>query len=608
MLNALRQLADQNIIRPLDYHFAKLLANQNKNPVLLLAAALTSMKLGNGHTCFNLNQPNPLDILGHGRYLDEIKNCPPVSEWPDHLRFQPAVGNGKKPTPLVLDHNRLYLMRYWQYEQAIAERLNASTNIAYDGGKVRPILDRLFPEPVAEGEINWQKIAAAVAASHNISVISGGPGTGKTTTVTRLLALLVELALAENQDRTPLIHLAAPTGKAAARLTESIGTARWKLDCESEVRLAITDQATTLHRLLGVIPGRQEFRHNRNNPLHLDILVVDEASMIDSSMMAKLLEALPAHAKLVLLGDRDQLASVEAGSVLGDICSALKKGYSSEQAHNLQQLTGVDLTEYKQSSGPRIRDGLCLLRKSYRFDAQSGIGRLAKAVNDGDKDQLQSVCRETLDDLHLYHSGDIYKQLLQQAVNGYRPYLEAIQNGGADDKEVVEAFDQFQVLCALREGNQGVTGLNENIRQALTKAGLINSDETWYPGRPVLVTRNDPSLELYNGDIGITVLQDGRFRVAFPRPDGELRYLLPSRLPEHETVFAMTVHKSQGSEFAKVLLTLPDVPSPVLTKELLYTGITRAKTSLQLFTKPDILAAAVTHPVERVTGLAERLI
>ena len=229
-------------------------------------------------------------------------------------------------------------------------------------------------------------------------------------------------------------------------------------------------------------------------------------------------------------------------------------------------------------------------------------------MNEGNRDQVQAVCQESLDDLQLFHSGDIQQQLLRRAVEGYRPYLEAIKR---HDKasDVVDAFDTFQVLCALRDGKWGVTGLNDNIRKALTRAGLIEGEDTWYHGRPVLITRNDPALELYNGDIGITFLrEDGRYRVAFPKPDGELRFLLPSRLPDHDTVFAMTVHKSQGSEFENVLLALPETPSPVLTRELFYTGITRAKSSLQLFTRPDILTAAVDKPVERVTGLAERLI
>ncbi len=609
MLNALRQLAEQNIIRPLDYQFARFIAGAQGDPVLLLAAALTSYQLGRGHTCLVLNQDNPLDLLGRGRDLEAIKNCLPFTQWCQHLQNQPAVSDGLQPTPLVLDNNRLYLMRYWQYEEAIARRINSSAVSPMDGQTqqlAHSILQRLFGQS-QESQPDWQKIAAAVAASSKISVISGGPGTGKTTTVTRLLALLVELQQHHNPDRQPIIHLAAPTGKAAARLTESIGLARMKLDCTPEVRHAITEQATTIHRLLGVIPGRAEFQYNRHNQLHIDILVVDEASMIDSSLMARLLEALPEHTQLILLGDRDQLASVEAGSVLGDICSALDYNYSHQQVENLQKLTGTPLMQYVRGDGPAIRDGLCLLRKSYRFHEHSGIGLLARAVNTADKQQVQTLATQARDDLQFCYSGDIRRRLLTEAVAGYRDYLEKI-NANADPKEVLEAFDQFQVLCALRDGPQGVAGLNDAIRTALEQAGLIDPFETWYHGRPVLITRNDPALELYNGDIGITFRQpDGRYRVVFPKPDGEPRHLLPSRLPEHETVFAMTVHKSQGSEFNRVLLILPDTPSPVVTRELLYTGITRAKSSLILFARPDILAMAVDRPVQRVTGLAERL-
>ncbi|CAM3505899.1 exodeoxyribonuclease V subunit alpha [Parendozoicomonas haliclonae] len=607
MLNALRQLADQNIIRPLDYHFARFLAAEHDDPVLLLAAALTSLQLGHGHTCLELNQDS-LELLGTGRNLEAIRNCPSITSWATHLQTLAAVGDGHQATPLVLDNGRLYLMRYWQYEASIAYRMNHNRVIEHDTARTRAILERLFAGSGEGQTINWQMVAAAVAASRKISVISGGPGTGKTTTVTRLLALLVELAHIKDPYRNPTIHLAAPTGKAAARLTESIGSAKWKLDCEDVVRHAITDQASTIHRLLGVIPGKAEFRHNRENPLHLDILVVDEASMIDSSLMSRLLDALPDHAQLILLGDRDQLASVEAGSVLGDICSAMDFGYSPEQVQALQQLTGAALMEHIKAHGPTIRDGLCLLRKSYRFDEKSGIGLLARAVNTQNKAEVNNLAGEQRDDLQFCYSGDIQQQLLNEAIAGYRGYLEKVR-GEAPAEEILEAFDQFQVLCALREGPQGVSGLNDSIRKALTKAGLIEAgdNDTWYPGRPVLITRNDPALELYNGDIGITVKQDGRYRVIFPKANGEPRFLLPSRLPEHDTVFAMTVHKSQGSEFDRVLLVMPDTPSPVLTRELLYTGITRAKSSLMLFSKPDILTSAVDRPVQRVTGLADRL-
>ncbi len=612
MLNTLRLLADSNIIRPLDYHFARFLAEQTDNQTVLLAAALTSNKLGHGHTCLNLDTTDLWQILGRTVHQGKIKQCLPMSRWEQQLVSSPVVGDGSQATPLVLDSGRLYLMRYWQYERDIANRLNRCQNLPVDTVKAREILDRLFPEPVTEGDVNWQKVAAAVAATRTVSVISGGPGTGKTTTVARLLALLVELALHNNPDRNPIIHLAAPTGKAAARLTESISLARNKLNCDKEVRYAITDQATTLHRLLGVIPGRAGFRHNRDNQLHLDILVVDEASMIDVSLMSRLLEALPDTARLILLGDRDQLASVEAGSVLGDICSRINSGYSQEQVKNLYALTGFPLFAMNKGQGPAIRDSLCLLRKSYRFDESSGIGQLARAVNNGDRKTVEALCQQQLDDIELHASGDIKNRLLSTAVNGYRPYLDLLSQVSdpvAKADEILEAFDRFQVLCALREGQWGVAGLNEQIQKALANAGLINNEGTWYHGRPVLITRNDPALELYNGDIGITLKTgDNRFRVAFPTPEGKVRFLLPSRLPDHETVFAMTVHKSQGSEFTRVLLAMPDSPTPVLTRELVYTGITRARKSLALFVRPDIFGSAVEQPVTRVTGLAERLL
>ncbi|WP_299128622.1 exodeoxyribonuclease V subunit alpha [uncultured Vibrio sp.] len=488
------------------------------------------------------------------------------------------------------------------------------------------VLDSLVPLSVC---LNWQKVAAAVALSRRFAVISGGPGTGKTTTVTKLLSAMVEQSL--SQGKTPTIKLVAPTGKAAARLTESIGKAIEQLPLAPEVKANIPTESSTLHRLLGAIPNRAEFRHNRRNPLHLDILVVDEASMVDLSMMYKLVDALPEHARLILLGDKDQLASVEAGAVLGDICSFNSTGYSTAQGNLIAEMTGFDAIANTQQAKagalnpPAIADSLCMLQKSYRFDARSGIGQLAKAINNGSANQVDQVFAKGFGDIENHPlSSDSYNLMLRTLVNEYGAYLnrmnvplEELETQEARAKSVLDLFSQCRLLCSIREGDFGVNGLNHRIERALAARRLVNphNDELWYHGRPVMVTRNDHGLGLYNGDIGICMLEADsnqsdstpRLKVYFELPDGSVKAVLPSRVPDHETAYAMTIHKSQGSEFDLTLMILPPDFSPILTRELIYTGITRAKKRLMMFSDTNVLKRGIKVKTERVSGLGSRL-
>ena len=573
--------------------------------------------------------------------------------------------------PLRLWQGRLYLTRYHDHEQGVARHLRALSERA-EWPEIAPALARLFARDyglifaallkarlapdfsarhfiekyldlVFPNEVDWpaieallsgaqaaielsaldalvpealccngQKLAAATAAARPFAVISGGPGTGKTTTVAKLLAILVETGL--QGGKAPAVRLVAPTGKAAARLTESIGAALQALDLPPEWVDAIPTEAGTLHRLLGVIPGRSQFRHHGGNPLHLDLLVVDEASMVDLPMMARLLDALPSHARLILLGDKDQLASVEAGAVLGDICSFIEQGISPEQAAWLSRQTGYRLQGTPTGAlggipgGASVRDSLCLLAKSWRFDQHSGIGQLARACNAGDAAAVEAVWGAGFKDISLHPwIGEAYEGLIAQGVAGYGSYLKAAR-AGEEASAVFKEFNGFQILCALRDGPFGVLGLNERLELALSRAGLISRDGDWYAGRPVMVVRNDHGVGLYNGDMGLCLPDEtGRLKVWFEQPDGSLRALLPSRLPPHETVYAMTIHKSQGSEFAHTVLVLPDSPSPLLTRELVYTGITRAKARLDLYGDRALLAQAVRKKTERYSGLAQRL-
>ena len=617
----LEGLLERGLIRDLDLQFARLmgrLAKASGEP-LLLAAALTSRAAGEGHVCLELAPiaGAPLEEGG--------ESAPPLEAWRTALLTSGVVGRAGDGTPLILDlDDRLYLARHHHYEARLAEALGERADWAegVDETTLGEGLARLFPaapvtptngvgqadlfEQPPAPEPDWQRLAAALAVTRRLTVITGGPGTGKTRTVTSILALLVE----QGVER---IALAAPTGKAAARLSESIKSAKGALPLEESVRAALPEEAVTLHRLLGVTPGRARPRFHAGNPLHLELLVVDEASMVDLPLMARLLDALPERARLILLGDRDQLASVEAGAVLGDICGEPGRPWSTAACEKLAALIGDPLAG--EASRPAIADSIAPLRKSYRFDEQSGIGALARTVNGGDGAAARRVLAEGgFDDLALHPAGEREAAALiaERAVARYRDYLEA-----ADPEAALEAFGRYRILCALREGPFGVTRANEIAERALRAAGLISKRERtaspWYPGRPVMVTRNDYALALFNGDIGL-ILPDpeagGEPRAFFPpSPGGDraVRRIHPNRLPEVETVYAMTVHKSQGSEFDRLLLILPPAENPLASRELLYTGITRARRAVELCADPAALDQAARRRVHRASGLGKRL-
>ncbi len=612
MIALLEQAQALGVLRPLDLQFARVVAGSDE-PEMLLAAACLSAEAGAGHVCLMLEQLLPENLFD-GRQPELAQAAwlaagqLDVAGWQQRLSASAAVGDGSTAMPMVLQQQRLYLQRMWQNEGEVAEFISGdSLPQAVEEAELRTILDQLFGE--ATDEPDWQKIAAAVAATRRIAVISGGPGTGKTTTVAKLLAALVQLA----EGRRLRIQLAAPTGKAAARLTESLGSAGKQLALTPEQRALFPTEASTLHRLLGAQPNSQRMRYHSGNRLHLDVLVVDEASMVDLPMMARLIAALPAQARVIFLGDRDQLASVEAGAVLGDICRFAEQGYSVARAEQLSRLTGCLLQGESAQAEAVVRDSLCLLRKSYRFDANSGIGQLASAVNTGNGKLALAALDGRFSDVSGYPLAETqdYQALLDACVTGYRDYLRQVV-AGADAVAVLAAFGRFQVLCALREGPFGIAGLNERIETGLQRAGLIQRKPgaagRWYSGRPVMIGRNDSALGLFNGDIGIALRDEtGELRVHFQLPDGSIKSVQPSRLPAHETAYAMTVHKSQGSEFDHTVLVLPNHFLPVLTRELVYTAITRARRQLSLYAIDAVLMRAIRTPTQRRSGLAERL-
>jgi len=716
MLQTLSRWQSAGWLRSLDLALARFVSQTDPAAPtsLLLATAFVSHMEGRGHSGlplpdFAARVQGGLDVLGWPiEALHELQAA--LKDWPtDAAALQLAWGGlpsvaleaaaPAATSPLVVAGGLLYLRRYWQYESRVAAQITARVTsqaavagaattaastaaptatrssapaTAFQADKIDPsaartVLERLFG-PLAPGaQTDWQMIACALALRARLTIITGGPGTGKTYTAARLLVLLQSLHAGPQALR---VALAAPTGKAAARLRQAISQALRGLIGRvgpvgaSEIALPQGHwaqhlaPARTLHALLGTQPGTRRFRHNRSNPLEVDVLFVDEASMVHLEMMAQLLEALPERCRVVLLGDKDQLASVEAGAVLGDLCQGAGQGgpaagYRRETADWVRELTGQDLPQADLGPGPPLAQQTVVLRHSHRFEGP--IGQLAQVVNSGQTGEALQMLRAQSDGpiaLAVARDASVVLRLAEHgrtgAVGGYSRYLQQLARrpltaaAGAnaespssassrssspspfnpvnpinpspvwDDwaKAVLRSFDSFRVLCAVRDGLWGVSGLNAAIERALAQAGLLSGSGEWYEGRPVMVTRNDPALGVFNGDIGIVLrgpAKGAALRCCFLDGDS-LRSVAISRLAEVETAFAMTVHKSQGSEFEHVALVLPEEDVPVLTRELIYTGITRASQAFTLVAKqPSLLNSALGRLTRRVSGLRKML-
>jgi exodeoxyribonuclease V alpha subunit len=568
--------------RAIDHHFANFICKQTScqvNEVLRLVFSLASSAIGRGNLCLHLADIAGQTVRVNGKEL----LLPRLDVLLELLGKSPVVSlNCQHHRPLVLDGAaRLYLYRYWRYEHDLAETIlkkavAVTDNI--DAVKLQESIERLFPESAD----HRQKEAAMVALQRQFCVISGGPGTGKTSTVVRILALLLE----QEGGRKQRIAMATPTGKAAARLKQSVNDFRQTLNCSDEVKSAILDNVVTIQRLLGSISGSTRFRHSARNPLPYDTVIIDEASMVALPLMSALVAALKPTARLILLGDKDQLASVDAGAVLGDICSAGEGSPASP-----------------------LSDSLVVLEKNYRFQPGSGIAEISRAVNTGQEMEALELLKGNEAGTIRWQSSpsreELQTALASTVTEGYQSYLEA-----ACPDEALERFDRFRILCALRESLYGVSGLNNIIEKILARQGLIAPSSLFYPGRPILVTVNDYALRLFNGDTAILFPDPdngGLLKAFFPTPDGEVRSIPPERLPAHETAYAMTIHKSQGSEFDRVLMLLPPVDSELLTRELIYTGMTRAKKTFEIWANKEVFCSAVKRKTERNSGLKDAL-
>ena len=682
MLSVLQHWLDAGWIRAVDLQFAKQLvkltpiSDQKSADSALLLLALLSHQVGRGHVCIDLagllSEPNsqlaipppekryPQSKLAAKEAAEANLPASLLSELnPDAaeqllLRTELA-SDGTKVTPLVIDSQRLYMRRYWLYEQqvttAIQSRLTRREGLNDKASErsqaMQQTLNHLFN---ATDAVDYQRAACALAARSRFGLITGGPGTGKTTTVIKLLALLQAQAKTDSArtEQAYRIELAAPTGKAAARLNESIRSAVDAIEPQLQAcgltKADLPSRVRTLHRLLGSQRFSREFRHNSDNPLPIDVLVIDEASMVDLSMLAAVVGALPTDAQLILLGDQDQLASVEAGSILGELCSRSRDGhYLPTTVDWLRQVAGIKLpAALTDEQGQALDQSVAMLRHSYRFDAASGIGQLATAINTDQSlnEILNASIAGDYADIHFVspekteateRSEALLRLTEQQACLNTAPsdaakvsyagYLKRLSElrltaettyeaRNVAAAELLQAYSRFQLLTPVRQGDFGVTELNKRIEQKLHALKLIDNSNEWYHGRPVMISANDYNVGLMNGDVGICLVIGDRPLVAFmpAETNEQMRWIPPSRLPAHETVFAMTVHKSQGSEFEHCALLLPPQDSPVLTRELVYTAITRARSFFTLISeRPESLLTIAQRRTERASGLGAAL-
>ena len=671
----------QGWLRALDLALARFLHGLDANtpPGLLLAAAWLAQLEGRGHSCLPL-QALHADAQAWLAWPPEADAAVAAA-----LAHLPADGAGARvawasarvlqidppdahgTTPLVLQGGRLYLRRYWRHESTVAGEARrralpqADAMPPLDVPRARALLAQLFTGAAgatgtadAAGEPDWQQVACALALRGRLCLITGGPGTGKTYTAARLLVLQQAL----HRGPQPLrVALAAPTGKAAARLRQAMVAALQGLQQQQAGGALPLDSwaaglgpARTLHALLGTRPGTRRPVHDAGQPLDVDLLFVDEASMVHLEMMAALLQALPPAARLVLLGDRDQLASVEAGAVMGDLCAGAG-AYAPETVAWVAEVSGQVLTPDAAVPADGLAQQTVVLRQSRRFAGP--IAQIALAVNRGAGAEAlallraasagelalvqgadaQAVARLAVhgrpgvggrDGADLVNAADSAEGTngtngVDGAAGGYAACLQLLARRPADAalfepwaRELLTRFDRVRVLCAVREGPWGVAGLNAAIEGLLVQQGLLQRRGEWYEGRPVMVTRNEPALGVFNGDIGLVLAAPGddgggAWRAWFLE-GSSLRSVATSRLADVETAFAMTVHKSQGSEFAHVLLVLPEDDSPVLTRELIYTGITRAKQAFTLVAaEPARLVTACSRLTRRLSGLGAML-
>lgn len=590
------------LINGVHQQFAEYFQTEPLKPYLYLL----SKKLSEGHICVDLDKMDDEELTSAG-YVNFLSKKDVARE---HL-----VSDGNEVKPVVLFNNRLYLQRYFRYETIILNRIKVFTeseqtqsnqrleDLKNRADFIKAQFETAIADPGQNDEnINWPLAAAITAVLNNFTIITGGPGTGKTTTIAKILSILFSINPALK------VALAAPTGKAAARMLESLKTAASNIDLLKSKIEAL--EPSTIHRLLTTIKNSPYFKHNRENTLNYDVVIVDESSMIDAALFAKLLDATGAETKLILLGDKDQLASVEAGSLFGDLCRAQGKLNFFSKAR--AGLINSFISDPAQQISSHFVDNLSVhtlfehvieLKRSHRFSNDKGIGKFSKAIIQNNEPAIKDFFSNT--DEQVLIDTSYSDKIFEQFISGYRAFVKE-----KDTVIALKKINKLRVLCAVREGEHGLYATNRKIEKYLQQQKLIRFTGDFYENRPIMVTRNNYDLQLFNGDIGIIRPdENGVLKAWFVAPNGDIRAVLPGYISHAETVYAMTIHKSQGSEFDQVLVSLPKSDDiTILTRELLYTAITRAKRKLILQGTEGTILRIAKAGVERGSGIIDRFL
>ncbi len=571
--------------------FAEYFPDAKLHPYLYLL----SKKLSDGHICIDINNINKFELEESGYTLDKKA-----------LVNQPLISNGNGKTPFILLNNKLYFERYFNYETVILNRIlqfiqQEKKQVDETVKTIQqhtPFIKAIFGKEQS-GQTNWQLVAALTAVLNHFTIITGGPGTGKTTTVAKILAILYTI------NPNLKVALTAPTGKAATRMAESLKNT---VVGENAIKNKFQSlEPSTIHRLLGSIKNNPHFKHHSENPLNADLIIADESSMIDVALFAKLLDAVGPDTKLIMLGDKDQLASVEAGSLFGDLCQAQTQlnVFSKERATLINSFISnkeeqIHNNSISESTHPLFQH-IIELQKSHRFSDEKGIGKFSKSIIHNNEKDIRNFFLNN--DAQVTIDIDYSEKIFQNFIKGYEIFI-----GEPDIKTALQKLNALRVLCAVREGEQGLYAINKKIEKLLHNKKLIYPNGNLYANRPIMVTTNNRELQLFNGDIGIIRPdENGILKAWFENGEGEIRSVLPGYISDAETVFAMTIHKSQGSEFNRVLVVLPEGDDiKLLTRELLYTAVTRAKQEVIIQASEKLILQTANAIVHRGSGIIKR--
>lgn len=605
MKNLLKDLVKKNIISMTDFVFAQFISSTNN--IIMLVTACISFETKKGHLFLSVEyfKKNNFFSINNKKIIKKIlfilnKN---KINWSSEISKHHAFSNGDIVTPLVYFQKKVYIYKIWKseknilqclYQKKICHQLNLI--------KIRKLLNKLFPST----EYNMQKLAVALSLINQIFFILGGPGTGKTTTIIKII-----IALIKNTKKNIQIQLSAPTGKATARLIEILNNDQiFDLYLSPEEKKISLLKPVTIHQLLGISKTSDKIFFNKKNPLHLDVLIIDEASMINIIMMNHIFSSIQKHTKLIFIGDHNQLPPIGAGSILKTIYNYSGYGYSSETTSLLKQMTQYSNVYKKENKNNTclISDKICILKKNYRFEKNSGISILSKAIYDEKKEIFFKLFNNSIKNIFFYENNNDnqYQTMINKIIVYNKKYWNTIDQK-KNIQEIITQFQNHQILCIIRDSHLGVNHINQALEQAMYKKKIIKkyfyiNHTIWYLGKPIIITKNNQYLNLCNGDIGIAYFNSQKqIQVCFLKDKHQIKYIPIDLLEHYETAWCITVHKAQGSEFNDVTLILPNKNLEILNQEILYTAITRARKKLNIFSNKKIFITTVKNTVFNIS-------